>query len=259
MLTSITSGSCASASSTARGPSRASSTRCPAISSRARTASRTWESSSTISTWRQRASYTARYGTHSSAERFTPGQCTTCNRIRRASAGWSSGSPANRRPHVGHAPAGRSGLTKQFGCRSRAARCSMRDGPPRSRRRNARSPSADDYAPRFTPPGGDLPAGRDQAAPQRVVAGPHRGVEPEPVHRPAVLLLQQPGYLVVRALDRVHVQHLVGDERRHAAPVALRGLLVQPVARLAPAVRLEHADVRAGRRIEGYLLSHGAL
>src|SRR5438093_5826076 len=102
-------------------------------------------------------------------------------------------------------------------------------------------------------------ARRDEPAPQLVVrARPPRRVEPEPVHHPAVLLLEQPGDLVVRAFDGVDLEHLVRDERGHAGPVAPGRLLVQPETGLAPAVRLEDAAVGAGRGVEGELLAHRA-
>src|SRR5262249_48448157 len=100
-----------------------------------------------------------------------------------------------------------------------------------------------------------LPARRDELAPGAVVGtAARRHVEAEPVDQPAVLLLEEPRHLGVRALDREDLEHLVRDERRHACPVALRRLLVQPVAGLAPALRLEHGDVGARGGVEGDLL-----
>src|SRR5205085_5970518 len=95
-------------------------------------------------------------------------------------------------------------------------------------------------------PSGSRPAARlDQSAPERLVARTDRAVEAESVDDAVVLLVQQGRDLVVRTGDGVDVEHLVRDQRRHPAPVALRRLLVEVIAGLAPAVRLEDAAVRA--------------
>src|SRR5262249_11030664 len=84
-------------------------------------------------------------------------------------------------------------------------------------------------------------------------------VESQAIDHARVFLAQQVGELVVRSLHGVHVEHLVRDESAHAAPVALGGLLVQAIAGLTPAVRLENADVGARRCIESELRAHGGL
>src|SRR5581483_5767327 len=103
-------------------------------------------------------------------------------------------------------------------------------------------------------------ARRDEPAPHRVIgSGSDRHVEAEPIDHAAVLPLEEIRDFLVGPLDRVHLQHVVRDERCHAGPVALRGLLVQAVAGLTPAVRFEHPDVRAGGGVERDLLTHQRL
>src|SRR6185503_18869606 len=100
-------------------------------------------------------------------------------------------------------------------------------------------------------------AGRYERPPLGVVAedtGQH--VEAESIQHARVFLLDQIGEVVDQALHGVDLQHLVGDERRHSRPITLGRLLVELDAGLAPAMRLEDADVRARRRVEGDLLAH---
>ena len=110
----------------------------------------------------------------------------------------------------------------------------------RARRARSRAQRGDERAPRARSAGED--------ARQRVERRAGRS-------RPSYFLLQQAGHLVVRALHGVHVEHLVGDERRHAAPVALGGLLVQPRCRSrpsrAPRARRGRCASRRRRRSAG--------
>src|SRR5579862_8956180 len=248
MSMTATSGASALAAASAASASGASVTRWPRDSRSARSATRTSGSSSTSSTRRARDSYTARNGNQVSRERSSPAQWRSWRPTSSATAARSPAWPPKRSPQRAQVPRIGSRLTEASSVPGRPADASGTESGTAVPIRASGVPSCSRPA-----------AGLDQAAPERLVARTDRAVEAEPVDDAGVLLLQQGRNLAVRAGDREDLKHLVRDQRRHAAPVALRRFLVEAIAGVAPAVRLEDAAVRARGSVEGELLADGPL
>src|SRR5690349_859406 len=112
------------------------------------------------------------------------------------------------------------------------------------------------YRSKLTPDSSSVESAHDLLPARVVSAWNERNVEGDAIEQAVVFLFHLCGDFVVRAGDGVHFQHLVGNLRRHSAPITARGLLVQAQADLAPAVLIENDLVGAGGSIKGHLLAN---